>query len=92
MRLDGVYENDEATVPEKVRVTGTQEEWNHVSRPIGTQPVREMQYDPFRGWEPQPSHKHEALIPPDRDLVRDIARNIDTIECDDKRLIDWMKG
>jgi hypothetical protein len=93
MKLDGVYETDDATTPEKIRASGIDKEWERVwplcdedQRPGKSYPHRDAKYDPFKGWI------YTSDLPADRDLVRDVARRIDPIECDDQRLIDWMKG
>jgi hypothetical protein len=98
MKLDGGYTDDEATTPDHIRVTGTDQEWARVG-PLpdvsgGTAtptPVADSKYDPFRGWTVTTGHKKSADIPADRGLVRDITRKVE-VECDDERLIDWMKG
>ena len=97
MCFDGVYPSSEATSPEKVRATGSQDEWDTLSAPVSLPtpptPVYDRVFDPFTGWTnaKKPSGKHIVDLPPDRDLINDIARHVE-VECDDQRLINWMSG
>jgi hypothetical protein len=92
MRLDGIYETKEAHVPRHVRATGRQDEWDKLSAPVTPAPVYEYIPHSITGWPiARPTGKQSADLPPDRDLVRDVARVVE-IECDDGRLIDWMAG
>lgn len=76
MRLDGIYTGPDVNVPDGIRATGTHEEFDRVG--------------------PLPAHSgtwredgQSVDLPADKGVVQEIARKVE-VECQDRRLIDWM--
>lgn len=91
MRIDGVYDDDEATEPEHLRVSGKIREFLRAGLPHPPYDNLEQRPLPGGGYELDTQCHAYDDYPADRQRVREIARKVE-LEVDDERLIDWMKA
>ena len=94
----GVY-HDGKSVPEEIGVKGTEDEINRVAESIEGKTAKTVRGSAeLLDEAPSPENPHPPVVevfdfirmPADKSLVRDITSTVE-VECDDPRLIDWMR-
>ena len=99
MRLDPIYDGSDSDIaggtPDGIQVSGVPAEFDRIG-PLpsrdgrmwkGTRQTVRVSQD--GSWQMLGGEAYSVDIPPDRSVVDRIAKHVE-VECDDKRLIDWM--